>query len=193
MRPQTQCSVPGCARLRYKRSWCNPHYIRWRRHGDPEGGFTSHGDGLRFIAEVAMNYTADDCLVWPLGRISSGYATVWIEGGPRLVHRHICELVHGSPPSPKHEAAHSCGNGHLGCINPKHIGWKTTAENAADKILHGTHRRGERNPRVKLTERDVTEIRSLKGSATQRALAKRFGISQQMICRIQNGLSWGWL
>jgi hypothetical protein len=32
------CSVEGCPEQRYKRLWCNAHYIRWRRHGDPLAG-----------------------------------------------------------------------------------------------------------------------------------------------------------
>lgn len=33
----------------------------------------------------------------------------------------MCELVYGKPPMPKHQAAHNCGKGNLGCINPKHL------------------------------------------------------------------------
>lgn len=28
------CSVEGCERSNYAKSWCNMHYTRWRRHGD---------------------------------------------------------------------------------------------------------------------------------------------------------------
>lgn len=42
----------------------------------------------------------------------------------------------GSPPSADHVAAHKCGNGHLSCVNPKHLYWATTTENARDRVLH---------------------------------------------------------
>lgn len=33
------CTIDGCGRNRYgQQPWCEPHYRRWRRHGDPEGG-----------------------------------------------------------------------------------------------------------------------------------------------------------
>ena len=31
------CSIDGCERPAATRGWCNAHYIRWRRSGDPLG------------------------------------------------------------------------------------------------------------------------------------------------------------
>lgn len=31
---ETTCSVPGCDRQAYCRTWCSGHYDRWRAHGD---------------------------------------------------------------------------------------------------------------------------------------------------------------
>jgi len=31
------CSVEGCENVRDARSWCNKHYLKWRKYGDPEG------------------------------------------------------------------------------------------------------------------------------------------------------------
>lgn len=30
------CSVDRCERSSRKRGWCDMHYVRWRRHGDPD-------------------------------------------------------------------------------------------------------------------------------------------------------------
>lgn len=30
------CSVEGCEKPTVTRGWCQMHYVRWRRHGDPE-------------------------------------------------------------------------------------------------------------------------------------------------------------
>jgi 5-methylcytosine-specific restriction endonuclease McrA len=32
------CAIENCGRLVSKREWCNRHYLRWRRHGDPLAG-----------------------------------------------------------------------------------------------------------------------------------------------------------
>lgn len=52
--------------------------------------------------------------------------------------RAMCILAHGLPPSPKHMAIHSCGNGHLSCVNPKHLRWGTGKDNIQDAIRHRT-------------------------------------------------------
>lgn len=30
------CSIEGCNKPILSRGWCNKHYIRWRKYGDPE-------------------------------------------------------------------------------------------------------------------------------------------------------------
>jgi hypothetical protein len=109
------------------------------------------------------------------------------------VHRLVCEYVNGAAPTPRHHAAHSCGNGHLGCVTPRHLSWKTPSENADDKLVHGTAQRGEKHAHAKLTENQVRIIRELKGTASQTTLAERFGVSPTTIGQIHNRRVWGWL
>src|SRR5690606_10732407 len=108
---------------------------------------------------------------------NSGYGQVFFDGKMHIASRYVCAQVHGEPPTPKHEAAHSCGNGSLGCITPSHLSWKTSAENTADQVLHGTLPRGERNGQSKLTDDDVRQILALKGRKSHRDIADSFGIS----------------
>ncbi|MGN7750604.1 hypothetical protein [Sinorhizobium sp. 22678] len=115
------------------------------------------------------------------------------DGERGIVSRFLCEDTKGAPPTPKHEAAHSCGNGKFGCVTKRHISWKTPAENQADRLAHGTHNRGERCGTSKLTEREAREILSLKGKESQRSIAKRFGIIQQTVSQIHSKKTWAWL
>lgn len=50
--------------------------------------------------------------------------------------RAMCILANGLPPDGKTFAIHSCGNGHLSCVNPKHLRWGSPKENAQDARLH---------------------------------------------------------
>lgn len=187
------CSVENCTKKLSKRGLCSAHYQRLKRHGDPRFGRTLEGEPLRFVREVAMLYEKAECLVWPFSRGETGYAQISINGKTTLVHRFICKIAHGEPPSRTHEAAHNCGRGHDGCISPTHLSWKTPKENKADKLIHDTHSRGERSPNAKLTEAQARTILQLKGSETQVALASRYGVTPQTICRIHRRTGWAWL
>jgi hypothetical protein len=127
------------------RGWCSAHYTRWKRHGDPLGGRVPEGEPMRYFQEVVLPYKGDDCLKWPYGRTRAGYGQVGLNGRQPYVHALACEYIHGSAPTPKHVASHKCGKGHEGCCNPRHTAWQTRAEDAADRLVHGTHNRGRRH------------------------------------------------
>lgn len=160
------------------------------RHGDPLTGSTSHGVPMKWLRNH-LDHIGDECLIWPFARDGRGYGSISVNRTISGAHRLMCEHRHGPPPTPKHEVAHSCGNGHLGCVNPSHLRWATSAENHADKLIHGTHNRGERNNQVKLSEADVRAIRTTSG-ITQSKIAERYGVGQQTISRIVGRKSWEW-
>lgn len=187
------CSIPGCGKRHEAKGYCKAHYKRFCKHGDPFGGRTSQGEPMRFVHEVALLYTGEECLRWPFTKNAKGYGYLWIDGKNVRAHRYVCELAHGAPPTPDHEAAHNCGKGHDSCIAPGHLDWKTRAENEADKLIHGTHSRGERNSGAKLTEAAARDILALKGIETQHNLAKRFLVSPGSIANIHAGRRWAWL
>ena len=194
------CAVDGCKRNAHHsagggRGFCGMHCKRLRKHGDPMAGVpgrTFPGEPLRYIHEVVIAYEGDDCLIWPFARTARGYGQVR-SGNHSQAHRAVCEIVNGPPPSLLHEAAHSCGKGHLGCVNPKHLRWATSAENKADRLIHGTVCRGERNGLAKLTGADVLDIRRLARSASQHEIARRFGVSPANISTIISRATWAWL
>ena len=185
------CSIDGCGKPHASRGWCIAHWYKWRRHGDPLGGRFSRGAPRKFL-DASLLYKGTDCLIWPFSRNQNGYATISCPA-PRCniyVHRMVCELINGLPPTPKHKAAHNCGKGHLGCIAPSHLRWATQAENLKDMDVHGTRARGMMFSAAKLTEQDIREIRSLAGVISNRAIANHFGICNQHISRIIHRKRW---
>jgi HNH endonuclease len=103
------------------------------------------------------------------------------------VSRYVCQRAYGPRPTPKMEAAHSCGNGKIGCVNWKHLRWATRLENSIDSIVDGTHNT------VKLTTKDVTKIRRLGGTMTNTDIGKMFGVTRTAIYEILAHKTWKWV
>lgn len=149
------------------------------------------GKARDFLEETVSRHVDEGpCLIWPFKRHISGHASIKQKGKYVGAHRIICWRVHGAPPTPDHVAAHSCGKGHLGCVNPHHLRWATQKENAADRILHGTTNRGERNGKAILTFVQVDEIRRMRGTLPNRIIAQKYGVAHSTIGMIMIGRSW---
>lgn len=186
------CSIDGCGKPVKAHGWCGTHYARYLRHGSPDTlRRPPNGSAQRFLTDVASGDTGDDCLIWPYSHKGNGYGQIRRDGKTMFAHRLVCEAAHGPPPTQRHEAAHSCGNGHRGCVNPRHLSWKTPAENSADRVSHGVHNKGSHNAGAKLTEADVVKIMALNGRIRQLDVARFFGVSPSTIRRIWLGLGWG--
>ncbi len=189
------CSVDGCNKTVRSNGMCHGHNHKARRHGDPRINLrVPRGLAEDFFENTVLKHQGKDCLMWPYGKSSRGYGRMTLEGKRGFVHRFACERVHGEPPTDKHQAAHECGNGHLGCVNPRHLSWKTRLENKADELVHGTRNRGGRNGRSKLTEEDAMKIVDMKRSGLRSAqIASRFSISKGTVDDINSGRSWACL
>lgn len=189
-----RCGAKGCNEPLHAHGYCGRHAYKFRAHGDPLGGRrgSSPGEPLRWVTEH-VDHQGDDCLMWPFEIANNGYGVVRHDGKKRVASRVMCEAAHGLPPANDYDAAHSCGNGHQGCMNPRHLSWKTRKDNVADAIDHGTWNHGEKVPSAKLTEADVREIRRIGTTQTQAALAERFGVRDNTISRILARKRWGWL
>lgn len=194
MATQRLCSVDACGKSARARGLCRAHYTRWYRHGAATLGGVSKGALWQYLEKVVLRHACDDCLIWPYGMPKDGYPSITRNGVTSAVHRLVCEMINGPPPTMKHEAAHLCGNGHLGCINPRHLSWKTPKENYADRIDHGTTIRGSSNYRSILTEEQVLEIRRMVAAGHPRGeVAAMFGIKRDHVNAIINRRVWAWL
>lgn len=182
--PKPACCVDGCGRAVHAGDLCKMHRRRELRHGDVHHRKrVANGEYRRWL-EDHKDHKGDGCLLWPFAVVSgNGY-------GPS---RMMCEIVHGEPPTEEHEAAHSCGNGNIGCVHPDHLRWATHQENQQDMIVHGRSRRGRKNPFVKITEDRVREIRAMEGTGSTREIAKRVGLSQTHVAAIIRRRTWKWL
>jgi hypothetical protein len=136
-----------------------------------------------------VQFGGDNCLTWPFAKSPAGYAQIKRAGQTAMATRLMCELAHGAAPSALHQAAHSCGKGHAGCINPNHLRWATPVENNADKKRHGTEPRGEQRTNARLSSQQVLEIRQSRG-VHELVLAERYGVSRSAIHNVIGGYTW---
>jgi hypothetical protein len=148
------------------------------------------GEGKGYAFLVAhVPYEGDDCLKWPFSTLH-GYGQLGHNGWRGYAHRLMCELAHGEPPSPEHQAAHSCGNGHLRCVNPRHLSWKTRSENQLDCRQHGTQAKSTAGIYGRLSHKKAAEIRALQGVKLQREVAEQYGVSESAISDVWLGRTW---
>lgn len=111
----------------------------------------------------------------------------------RPLHRVIAEAFYGLRPEGA-ECSHLDGNK----LNnrPDNLRWETRAQNQERRTQHGTHNRGERSGKAKLTNEAVRKIRSIytrgaRGNvALSEKLAKEFGVSPGTVRNVALGFGW---
>ena len=115
-----------------------------------------------------------------------GYPYINRKGISILLSRFMYEKRFGTIPSGMF-IRHKCDNPR--CINTDHLEIGTHADNCHDCAVRGRSRfLGERNPNTKL---DLAQVKDIKDSPlTSRELATNYGVSQNHIRRIKNGLRW---
>lgn len=188
----TECKVTGCSGVPHARGLCDLHYRRFLATGSTELDPARGRPGESWILEN-RDYGGDDCLEWPFSTNPFGRGMVVFQGKRMTAPRAMCWAAHGAPQSRLMQAAHSCGNGHLGCMNPRHMRWATHMENVIDRAEHGRDRKGEEINTAKLTEKEVREIRKLRGSASCSRIAESYGVTKATVVKIMSRKTWAWL
>jgi len=145
---------------------------------------------------VARARRAGDCVITEL-QPSTLRPAILIGGLNLRAHQWAFAIYRGSIPAGLN-VCHSCDVGR--CINPDHLWLGTQKQNMDDmdaKGRRGTRRggggvdrRGERNPRSRLTEAQVREILAFRGRVPVRKLAVQIGVSRTHIWNIWVGLRW---
>jgi len=180
------CSIEGCAAPHFGKTYCNNHYRRFRRHGDPLGGRVPFGEPMKFLA-AAVGSKTKECIVWPYGKSNTGHGMITHKGKEVPAHRLALSMATKIPLSTSLLACHGpCHN--PSCINPTHLTWQTAKQNYEDRARDGTKPEGEQNPSSKLTEKSVLEIR--KSNLLHRVVAERYGVSRSSITAVKSRKTW---
>lgn len=187
------CSVPNCVKQAKCTGLCCMHYMRVKRRGsvNPEAMRAPVGAPLAFLHSHLL--TRDNaCIEWPFSLTPLGYGCINYKGRTTSPHRLMCVWANGPKPRARMEVAHSCGNRR--CINPLHLRWATREDNQAERVIHGTSNRGERQWMSKLTREGVHEIRRLSvGGMSSYQIAAQFNVHSRTIRDAIARRTWAWL
>lgn len=183
------CTVPGCNRPRKARGYCNAHYKRVCKCGDPQPTkpvveYVPHASLIPWLHEVAKMQT-DECI--QSGRYRPG---VTLDGQRGLATHLVLRLTGRPRPNARSQALHSCDN--PPCVNPGHLRWGTIADNMRDKVVRNRQARGETHGAAHLSEADVLDIRALvaEGEFTQAEVAYGYKVSCKTISQIVRRQTW---
>jgi hypothetical protein len=151
----------------------------------------------RFWSKVDRSGGTDACWPWMACLSHSGYGHLRVRGKTIAAHRIALLLTINGPlhdDGSYHGACvcHRCDNPQ--CVNPNHLFVGTQKENMKDRSAKNRccPMRGEQNGRAKLTEIDVRDIRNKYAEKihTQAELGYKYGVSNQVICRIIRRQQW---
>lgn len=178
-----------CPRDVKAKHWCNTHLQRYGRYGDPTHALKRRKPGvLRKHIAAAARHTGDECYLVPNAKsrpaISQGT-------GPTVATRAVWLEATGEHPGDR-LVLHTCHQGDEGCIAFGHLYLGDRVQNARDMVDAERNAFGSRNPKAKLDEAKVAEIRRLyaAGGVSQRALAVQFGILQGTVNQVVTRKTW---
>ena len=140
-------------------------------------------------------------ILQPRYRAGSEYQLVNLsadgEVSTHYVHHLVLEAFHGTKPTREWQTRHLDGNPHNN--NLSNLAFGTAADNAADRVRHGTQARGEGIHCAKLNRRKVEWVKDLYAASkagnsninlTMNDLAEIFGVSRTAISCVINEQTW---
>jgi hypothetical protein len=172
MPKRTKESYIRAGKLGAKRRWSGPQNLSVKD---------------RFWTKVKIG-SKTDC--WPWKMIKNDRYGMFRFYNRRLIasHRVAYELVFGPIPDGLH-VCHKCD--FRPCCNPDHLFLGTAKDNLGDAMKKGRMSIGERHGNAKLTDFKVRTILALlKQGVPQSKLARRFAVSQSVICDINRRRAW---
>ena len=187
------CSIAGCDKKYYALGFCQMHWRRSYKHGNPLAGQNHAPLEERFWRYVEKR-NPDECWPWTAKIERNGYGRIQVggKGSPQIgAHRLSFRIANGFDPQ---VVMHSCDN--PVCVNPAHLKAGTYRENMADMDAKGRRRTvvplGTAHPKAKLDPDKVRFIRA-HPEMSHAALARMFSVGATTIRSIRDGKNWAHL
>lgn len=187
-----QCEVDNCGNPHNAKGFCNTHYGRLRRGGNPHIKSQIEKTPTERFFESFEKLSTTDCWEWTSYKANFGYGKLRANGREVRAHRFSYEYFVGPIPNGLC-VLHKCDN--PPCVNPKHLYIGTKRDNARDMIERGRAyqppTQGEYNSQAKLHDGDIHVIRYLvECGLKQTHVANFLGISKHQVNSIVHKRSW---
>lgn len=142
---QRTCSVDDCDKRAVCKGWCDRHYRRWRKHGDPLlGGVPWLPTEERFWSRVDKDGPLPTyapflgpCWLWTGAQFKKGYGQFPNDGRSVSAHRWAYERLEGPIPEGL-VIDHLCRV--PACVNPAHLEpvtqWENTMRGRSESSRH---------------------------------------------------------
>lgn len=122
------CSVANCLVNHKAKGFCDRHYQRYRKYGDPLAGGTNYATPEEAFA--ARTEWQGECLVWIGSVCKKGYGQLRVSNRTVKAHRWAYEQVHGPVPA-RRMIDHKCRN--RACVNADHLRLATNKQNMENR------------------------------------------------------------
>lgn len=136
-----ECSIPDCTGRAVGWGWCQKHWQRWRKYGDPLGSAPPR----RYTQLLKrMEHQQNGCIYMTGNIRPDGYARISNQGAHRVAYEYFI-----GPIPEAHDVDHDCHNRadppcHLGpacphrrCVNPDHLRAVPHKENVLAGVSFG--------------------------------------------------------
>ena len=138
----TTCTIGDCEKPSRTRSWCNMHYQRWLKHGDPLGGSERFATPEEAFLARTEPLLWSGCIIWTGALDRGGYGMLHANGRTVPTHRYAWEQINGPIPAGM-VIDHTCWE--RSCVNTDHLRLATRAQNNSN--LSGVRKNGAGLPR----------------------------------------------
>lgn len=125
------------------------------------------------------------CWLWTGATTTGGYGKIKTGNFRMDAHRAAYILFRGEIPNDLF-VLHRCDT--PACVNPDHLFLGTALDNIRDSAIKRRSAVCDRHGMAKLTWDAIEEIR--KSNESQRAIGRRYGVSQGQVSLIKSGKSW---
>jgi hypothetical protein len=131
----------------------------------------------------------DECWEWQAAVNRQGYGRFRF-GGSHIGSHVAAFRDHNQQQTGGLMVLHSCDNPR--CCNPAHLSLGDHEENMRQRDERGRNNvaKGEVHYKTKLTAEQAREILKAKGTATQKEIGNRYGVSHHVVSQIHRGVRW---